>query len=112
MTSPTNVERTPFFCLAWNVVNRKEYFEIPWAGLRAMVEPSIAKRSVIDHQDYFTNGKVVCSPAVDIRDDGVLTADSEVIPYDYLVIATGHMESVPRAKTERLAQYQGGKTFA
>lgn len=76
-----------------------------------MVEPRTAERSVIDHREYFTNGKVVCSPAVDIRDEGVLTADGEVYPYDYLVIATGHMESVPQVKSDRLVQYQGGKNF-
>ncbi|KAI4370711.1 hypothetical protein MLD38_019031 [Melastoma candidum] len=89
------------------LVDPKEYFEIPWAGLRAMVEPGMAERSVIDHVDYFTDGTVVCSPAVDIRDDAVSVADGKVIPYDYLVIATGHMESVPRTRTERIAQYQG-----
>ena len=74
-----------------------------------MVEPSFAKRSVINHGDYFTNGHTVCSAAVDIRDGEVLTADGQTVPYDYLVIATGHMESVPTTRSEQLAQYEAGE---
>lgn len=88
---------------------RKEYFEIPWAGLRAMVEPSAAERSVVDHGDYFTSGQIVCSAAVDIRDGEVLTADGSRFPFDYLVIATGHMDLVPRSKGERLSHYKAGE---
>ncbi|KAK3407958.1 hypothetical protein EUGRSUZ_J00288 [Eucalyptus grandis] len=84
----------------------KEYFEIPWASLRAMVEPSVAERSVIDHGAYFTSGQIVCSAAVDIRDGEVLTADGSRFPFDYLVIATGHRDSVPRSRSERLIQYK------
>lgn len=88
---------------------RKEYFEIPWASLRAMVEPSFAERSLIDHGDYFVNGQIVTSLAVDITETGVLTEDGNLFPYDYLVIATGHRDSVPRGRTERIVQYQEGE---
>lgn len=88
---------------------RKEYFEIPWASLRAMVEPSVAERSVIDHRDYFINGQIVASAAVDITESGVVTEDGNLSPYDYLVIATGHRESVPRSRRERITQYQEGE---
>ena len=73
------------------------------------MEPSFAERSVINHSDYFTNGQLVVSTAVDIRDNEVLTSDGRSIAYDYLVIATGHMDHVPRIRTERLEQYQVGK---
>lgn len=88
------------------LIDPKEYFEIPWASLRAMVEPSVAERSVIDHGAYFTSGQIVCSAAVDIRDGEVLTADGSRFPFDYLVIATGHRDSVPRSRSERLIQYK------
>jgi NAD(P)H-nitrite reductase large subunit len=90
---------------------RKEYFEIPWASMRAMVDPSIAKRSVINHRDYFTNGRLVISSAVNVTETEVMTADGQLIPYDFLVIATGHSESVPESKTERLDQYKAGKIY-
>ncbi|XP_059431137.1 uncharacterized protein LOC132164619 [Corylus avellana] len=88
------------------LIDPKEYFEIPWASMRAMVDPSIAKRSVINHRDYFTNGQLVISSAVNVTETEVMTADGQLIPYDFLVIATGHSEPVPESKTERLNQYK------
>ncbi|XP_050228438.1 uncharacterized protein LOC126677718 [Mercurialis annua] len=90
------------------LVDPKEYFEITWANLRALVEPSFGERSVINHRDYFTNGRIVTSYASDITDTDVLTADGEVIPYDYLVVATGHADPLPKTRTERLAEFQEG----
>ncbi|XP_062172212.1 uncharacterized protein LOC133877810 [Alnus glutinosa] len=88
------------------LIDPKEYFEIPWASMRAMVEPSIAKRSVINHREYFTNGQVITSSAVNVTETEVSTADGQLIPYDFLVIATGHSDPVPESKTERLNQYK------
>lgn len=88
------------------LIDQKEYYEIPWAALRAMVEPSVAERSVIYHRDYFTHGQIVTSAAVDITESGVLTADGDLYSYDYLVIATGHDDPVPRDRGERLVHYE------
>ena len=90
-------------------MNRKEYFEIPWASLRSMVEPSFAERSVIRHRDYLTNGHLITSTAIKVTDTEVLTADGRLVGYNYLVIATGHADRVPRTRTERLEQYEAGK---
>lgn len=87
---------------------RKEYFEIPWANLRAAVEPSFAERSVINHNEYLTNGRLVTSSAISVTETEVLTKDGRLIPYDYLVIATGHATSPPRTREERLRQFQEG----
>lgn len=89
---------------------RKDYFEIPWASLRSMVEPSFAERSVIYHRDYLTNGRVVVSKAINILNSQVLTADGRLIAYDYLVIATGHDDRLPQTRPERLEQYKSGTT--
>ncbi|KAI3846463.1 hypothetical protein MKW92_034518 [Papaver armeniacum] len=88
------------------LIDPKEYFEITWAGMRAKVEPSIADRMVMKHTDYFTNGRLVMSSAVGVTETDVLTADGDSIPYDYLVIATGHNDSFPKTKAERVEQYQ------
>ncbi|OMO95652.1 FAD-dependent pyridine nucleotide-disulfide oxidoreductase [Corchorus capsularis] len=88
------------------LIDPKEYLEIIWANLRNMVEPSFAERSVINHRDYLTNGLVVTSAAINITDTEVLTAEGRLIGYDYLVIATGHYDPVPKTKEERLNQYQ------
>uniref|UniRef100_A0A2P2K5G6 Apoptosis-inducing factor-B-like protein n=4 Tax=Rhizophora mucronata TaxID=61149 RepID=A0A2P2K5G6_RHIMU len=85
---------------------RKEYFEITWANLRAMVEPSFAERSVINHRDYFTNGRIVTSTAINIMEQEVFTAAGHIIAYDYLVVATGHSDPVPKTREERLHEYQ------
>lgn len=88
------------------LIDEKEYFEISWASLRSMVEPSLAERSVIYHRDYFRNGKIVASPAVNITETEVSTAQGDVIAYDYLVIATGHMDPFSSSRTGKLSQYQ------
>lgn len=88
---------------------RKEYFEISWASLRAMVEPSFAERTLINHREYFMKGDLVTSSAVNVTETEVLTADGRRVPYEYLVIATGHADPVPKVRTERLHQYKEGK---
>ncbi|KAM7276116.1 hypothetical protein ACFE04_017982 [Oxalis oulophora] len=88
------------------LVDPKEYFEILWAELRSMVEPSFSCRSVIYHRDYFTDGKLVVSAAVDITETEVHTADGTVIPYDYCVICTGHTYNIPKSRQERLKLFE------
>ncbi|XP_052199708.1 uncharacterized protein LOC127806231 [Diospyros lotus] len=88
------------------LIDSKEYFEIPWASLRAMVEPSFAERSVIHHRDYLTNACVIASGAINVTDTEVLTAEGRLVPYDYLVIATGHADPAPKTRQERLQQYR------
>ncbi|CAI0544026.1 unnamed protein product [Linum tenue] len=87
------------------LIDPKDYFEITWANLRSMVEPSFAERAVIKHRDYFTNGRVITSNAVNITEKEVITEEGEAVGYDYLVIATGHKDPVPKTRKERLAQY-------
>ncbi|GMH11139.1 hypothetical protein Nepgr_012980 [Nepenthes gracilis] len=88
------------------LIDSKEYFEIPWAELRTMVEPSFGKRTVINHEDYLNNVRIIASKAVNISSTDVYTEDGCQVPYDYLVIATGHLDHVPKTKPERLNQYQ------
>lgn len=88
------------------LIDPKEYFEITWASLRSMVEPSFAERSVIYHREYLTNGRIITATALNITETEVLASDGRSIPYDYLVIATGHKDRVPKTKAERLQQYQ------
>ncbi|KAK7404867.1 hypothetical protein VNO78_05888 [Psophocarpus tetragonolobus] len=88
------------------LIDPKEYFEITWASLRSMVEPSFAERSVINHRDYLINGNIITSNAVDVTETEVLTADGHRIAFDYLVIATGHADYVPINRRERLDQFK------
>ncbi|RWR85254.1 apoptosis-inducing factor B [Cinnamomum micranthum f. kanehirae] len=88
------------------LIDSKEYIEIPWAQLRSMVEPSFAERSIIQHTDYLKNGKLIVSSAVNVTATGVLTADGSCVPYDYLVVATGHTDSVPLSRSLRIQQFK------
>ncbi|CAM8958681.1 unnamed protein product [Rhodiola kirilowii] len=88
------------------LIDPKEYFEIPWASLRSMVEPSFAARSVIRHVDYLTNGRAVVSAAISITSHQVMTADGRAIPYDYLIIATGHNDRAPTRRSDRLNEFE------
>lgn len=88
------------------LVDPKEYLEIPWAELRNMVEPSFAERSLIYHKDYLNDATIVTSSAVNITEDAVLTADGQSLPYDYLVIATGHALTSPASRAERIKEFQ------
>lgn len=88
---------------------RKEYFEITWGSLRAMVEPAFAERMVIKHSDYLTNVQIVASIATYLTAGEVFTADGRSFAYDYLVIATGHKDAFPETRAERLTQYQAGQ---
>ncbi|CAF2337976.1 unnamed protein product [Brassica napus] len=78
------------------LIDPKEYFEITWASLRSMVEPSFAERTVINHKNYFKNGRVVTSPAVNITETDVMTADGDVIGYDYTILADCHFLCVEK----------------
>ncbi|XP_028808346.1 apoptosis-inducing factor homolog A-like [Neltuma alba] len=89
------------------LIDPKEYFEIPWASLRGMVEESFAERIVINHRDYFTKGSLVISSAVNFTETQVITSDGRHIAYDYLVIATGHTQpALPVTRAQRLNQYK------
>lgn len=42
-----------------------------------------------DHSNYVKNGDIVIGPATKVTDDVVQVGKSTVVPYDYLVVATG-----------------------
>nr|GEX44766.1 apoptosis-inducing factor homolog B [Tanacetum cinerariifolium] len=88
------------------VISRNEYLEIPWACLRGMVEPTFGERSLIQHKDYLRSCRVIVSNVVDISDSQVITSEGQLVPYDYLVIATRHGDQLPKTRAERLKQYQ------
>ncbi|GAA0183168.1 oxidoreductase [Lithospermum erythrorhizon] len=89
-----------------HLIDPKEYFEITWASLRCTVEPSFAERTVIKHSEYAPNANIVCSAAVGVTENEVTTQEGRAIAYDYLVIATGHNDTTPATKQEKLSNYQ------
>ena len=77
--------------------------------MRSLVEPSFAERSVINHTEYLQNARLVISPAINVTESEVLTAQGDPIAYDYLVIATGHVDAGALARSEKLSLYHAGK---
>ncbi|PKA49473.1 NADH dehydrogenase C1, chloroplastic/mitochondrial [Apostasia shenzhenica] len=88
------------------IIDSKEYLEIPWAEMRSKVEPSFAQRTLIKHTEYLANATVVTSAASSVTEHEVLTKDGQTFPYDYLVIATGHGDSVTVNQKGRLQQFE------
>lgn len=88
--------------------NRKKYFEIAWASLRSMVDLSSAERSLVNYSEFLPQVKLITSYASHITETEVLTAQGDCVPYDYLVIATGHVYSDPVTRSEGLHKYQEG----
>ncbi|XP_047332577.1 apoptosis-inducing factor homolog B-like [Impatiens glandulifera] len=87
------------------LIDSKEYFELPWATVRSLVEPSFAERSIYNHIDYLKKATVVVSSAANITETEVITAQGHLIPYDYLVIATGHETNGFIKKSDTLSSY-------
>ena len=74
-----------------------------------MVEPCFAERMLINHSHYFSNGRLITSPAVDVTESQVLVADGRNVDFDFVVVATGHHDpSLPITRTHRLHQYTAG----
>src|SRR5512143_665419 len=88
---------------------RKEYFEIPWANLRAKMDPAAVARTVIPHSEYLTQAKVVTAAAVGVDDSVVLTSAGGAVGYDFLVVATGRECSRPQKREDRLQMFEHDK---
>ncbi|KAG9144636.1 hypothetical protein Leryth_020245 [Lithospermum erythrorhizon] len=88
------------------LIDPKEFFDITWASLRCMVEPSFAEKTIIKHNEYAPNANIVCSTAVGVTENEVRTEKGNAIAYDYLVVATGHNDTTPSTKQEKLSIFQ------
>uniref|UniRef100_A0A0E0MCQ0 FAD/NAD(P)-binding domain-containing protein n=1 Tax=Oryza punctata TaxID=4537 RepID=A0A0E0MCQ0_ORYPU len=91
------------------LIDPKEYFEIPWANLRAKMEPAAVARTVIPHSEYLTQAKVVTAAAVGVDDSVVLTSAGGAVGYDFLVVATGRECSRPQKREDRLQMFEHDK---
>ncbi|XP_031486165.1 uncharacterized protein LOC116254744 [Nymphaea colorata] len=100
------IARTLQFGADLVLIDPKDYYEVPWAALRCMVEPAFAQRTLIEHKDYLGNARVVTSTAVKVSEREIVTSEGRCIPYDYLVIATGHPNTFPTTRSERLKEFQ------
>lgn len=88
---------------------RKEYYEVPYAEMRCMVEPKFSERSIVKHSEYLKKSRIVISAAKSVSASEVVTESGEHVPYDYLVISTGSTYTGPSTKDERVKLYEAGK---
>ncbi|KAL3687934.1 hypothetical protein R1sor_014243 [Riccia sorocarpa] len=88
------------------LIDPKNFFDIPYARLRAIVEPAIAERSLVLHSEYLKKAKIVESCAESATATEVVTSSGEHIPYDYLVICTGTLFQSPPEKTTKLERIE------
>ncbi|KAF3327445.1 Apoptosis-inducing factor 2 [Carex littledalei] len=91
------------------LIEPKDYLEIPYAELRSKVEPSFAERTLIKHTDYLPDVHIINSRATGVTEKEVLTEDGGSVPYDYLVIATGHLDSSTTIRDDRLEEFKQDK---
>ncbi|NCB01939.1 MAG: hypothetical protein EOM67_07200 [Spirochaetia bacterium] len=88
-----------------SLVEPKEYFEVPYAQLRALVEGgSFSKSSRALYSDILKGVNHIRSSATGIKKNTLLLEEGSSVDFDYLVIATGsHFPSIERVKgMERL----------
>ncbi|KAM0917211.1 hypothetical protein ACQ4PT_009644 [Festuca glaucescens] len=74
------------------LIDPKEYLEIPWTNMISKVEPSVAEKSLINHNDYLGGTRVITASSADVRGEAVITAEGRLVEYTYLVIATDNMK--------------------
>lgn len=82
LSKNSNIETT--------LVEPKEYIEVPFAQLRALVEPGEFSSSIRKlYSQLIPTVTQIRKKAVGIKDDKLLIEDESVLDFDYLVIATG-----------------------
>lgn len=81
------------------LIDSKEFFEITWATLRALVEPAVAEKILIPHKSYLKKGAVVVGQATGVSEKAVLVGETSY-PYDFLVLSTGSVPQEPSPSLE------------
>jgi hypothetical protein len=89
-------------------VHRKDFFEVPYARLRCIVEPKFAERSIMKHSEYLKKGTFLETSAKSVSGQELVTESGERVPFDFLIIGTGTTFSGPTTKEELLKFYQAG----
>ncbi|KAG0562401.1 hypothetical protein KC19_9G143200 [Ceratodon purpureus] len=87
-------------------IDPKDFFEVPYARLRCIVEPKFAQRSIMKHSEYLKKGTFLQTSATGVSGQELITASGERVAFDFLVIGTGTTFSGPTTKEEMLKFYQ------
>lgn len=83
------------------LVDRKSYFEVTYATLRTLTNPSFAGGTQRKAFDEFLQASFIQGEVTALVDQSATLADGQEIPFDFAVIATGtSYPSLPAAKSE------------
>jgi NADH dehydrogenase FAD-containing subunit len=88
------------------LIDPKDFFEVPYARLRCIVEPKFAERSIMKHSEYLKKGTFLETSAKSVSGQELVTESGERVPFDFLIIGTGTTFSGPTTKEELLKFYQ------
>jgi len=78
------------------LIDRTTYYLHNIAALRASVEPGFEEKVVIPYDRILKNGNFIVGEVSRITEKEIfLTGESEAIPFDYLIVATGSAYAFP-----------------
>lgn len=87
------------------LIEGRDFFEVPYAGLRCIVQPSFAERACIFHKEYLKKCTLVTNNGRTALKTEVVTDRGEHIKFDFLVIATGSQCKAPLTRAGRLEEF-------
>ncbi|KAH7284588.1 hypothetical protein KP509_34G061300 [Ceratopteris richardii] len=88
------------------LIDPKDHLEIPYGQLRSIVQTDFADRTLVLHSDYLKKARHILGFAEKASITEVVTSTGELLPYDFLVIATGSTHKGPSTKVERIQEIQ------
>ncbi|DBB05607.1 TPA: hypothetical protein ACH3X1_012380, partial [Trebouxia sp. C0004] len=71
------------------LIDRRDYFEIPWSNVRIPVDPDLINRTTLPLQEVPKVGRFVHASATSVSETGVRLNNGSSLPFDYLVLASG-----------------------
>ncbi len=71
------------------LIDPKDFFEMVWVNLRAMVIPDWAQRSIIPFSTFIPRAQLVKDEAASLDTKSVTTKSGKTIEFDFCVIAVG-----------------------
>ncbi|MEM1235836.1 MAG: FAD-dependent oxidoreductase [Pseudomonadota bacterium] len=77
------------------LIEQREAFVQPPAAIRALVEPALLDQIILPYDKLLSEGRVVRGRAASVTGTEVTLETSEVIPADFIVIATGSSYAAP-----------------
>jgi NADH dehydrogenase FAD-containing subunit len=77
------------------LIEPREAFVHPPAAIRALVQPDLLEQVILPYRNLLKTGKVVQARAASVSNTGVTLETGEVVPADFIVIATGSSYASP-----------------